>query len=1374
VELEYSHTLEVGGLTAKEFKVPAHPAALPYRLQLAGVGASPTTYVIGETPYRLEGELIGDTLELVLPYPNGPAYSKVVLDDEASVFSPGLERVTESGFFTDYTALTPDSAFIIVTHPSLMSAAQTYAVYRTNQSRDAVVVDVEELYDQFGAGIPKHFHAIRRFCSMALETWPSRPAQLFLIGKSVYFEVQSNIIGTRKTEEHYSKCLVPSYGSPGSDLLFTRGLEEEGIVPSIPTGRLSAKNAQEVLDYLGKVVFNESREPAAWMKNVLHFGGGNTEAEQTLFANYLSNYEAVIEDTCFGGDVSTFLKESSLPIVVNLSDSISDIISEGLSIITFFGHAGGGQFDQSIDEPANLEWGAHPMVIVNSCYSGDIHQLEAVSTSEQYVVLPEKGAIGFLATIKQGLEGFLNAYSQELYRQISYKNYGMPMGHLMKETISAIGGDFQQRELRNSILMNTLQGDPAVRIFSPQRPDYELLQSSVSFDPAEVTAVVDSFDVVIALTNIGKATNEPFSVEMVRTRPDGVQSVHTELMESLYFRDTVRFRVPTDFGQSFGLNTFDIQVDLPNNVVNEEDDFFNNRVSRELLISDGGVFPVYPYEYAIIPDDQVTLKASTGNPFIDTRGFSFQMDTVDTFDSPMLNQYSLEQSGGVLNWDVPMTLTDSTVYYWRVSEDVVDESERQWKESSFQYIQDRIGWGQAHYYQFKKNRYNNLIYDRPDRDFDFFSGEKSIKVEVFGDSFEPGQNSEYFIDFLSVEYDGCGLNEAYHVAVIDPVTLEPWETSYGGENPENDFGNLNNEGQCRNRTERYFIFRQINQGEMDGFRNLIQNVVPDGHIVVIYTWLHTRPDLWPENLPDHAAIFEDLGAEGIAAIDEPLPFIFIGKKGSPETALEVVGDTIDSFITAEYMADVFGNTGLMTSPTIGPATGWDALFWEASEVDITDSVRVKIIGLTPGGVAEQIQGGDFILSQGEATDLEELIDAQVYPRIQLQLFQEDEEGLDPVHWNRWQLLYDPVPEAALNPYLGLVSEGDSIQEGQDYSFATAIENISAWDMDSVLVNYWIQTSSNERFDIPYPRQDSLRSGEFLLDTLEIETLGLEGTNSLWIEVNPRIGSNGEQDQLEQYYFNNLAQLRFHVAQDRVNPILDVTFDGRHILDGEMVSAEPRITMRLDDENPFLLMDDPADTSFFSIFLKEPNGFQRRVRFLESEQESMRFLPADDSRNISEIQFEPRLPQDGRYSLLVIASDKSGNASGSVDYRISFEVEQESSITEVLNYPNPFTTNTRFVFTLTGSQVPDYMKIQIMTITGRVVKEIFKEELGPIHIGKNITEYAWDGTDMYGDRLANGVYLYRVITRDSGADLEIRETAASTFFKKGFGKMYLMR
>ena len=86
----------------------------------------------------------------------------------------------------------------------------------------------------------------------------------------------------------------------------------------------------------------------------------------------------------------------------------------------------------------------------------------------------------------------------------------------------------------------------------------------------------------------------------------------------------------------------------------------------------------------------------------------------------------------------------------------------------------------------------------------------------------------------------------------------------------------------------------------------------------------------------------------------------------------------------------------------------------------------------------------------------------------------------------------------------------------------------------------------------------------------------------------------------------------------------------------------------------------------------------------------------------------------------------------------------------------------------------------MTVTGQIVREITQEELGSIHVGLNKTDFAWDGTDQFGDKLANGVYLYRVTARKAnGQPYEIINDAENggkldTYFKGGFGKMYLMR
>ena len=79
--------------------------------------------------------------------------------------------------------------------------------------------------------------------------------------------------------------------------------------------------------------------------------------------------QADAQDTCFGGRVVDFVKNSSAIYQQAPADSVAQLIDEeGVTLMTFFAHAAGGRFDINIDNPANYAWnGKHPMIIGNSC-----------------------------------------------------------------------------------------------------------------------------------------------------------------------------------------------------------------------------------------------------------------------------------------------------------------------------------------------------------------------------------------------------------------------------------------------------------------------------------------------------------------------------------------------------------------------------------------------------------------------------------------------------------------------------------------------------------------------------------------------------------------------------------------------------------------------------------------------------------------------------------------------------------------------------------------------------------------------------------------------------------------------------------------------
>jgi len=316
------------------------------------------------------------------------------------------------------------------------------------------------------------------------------------------------------------------------------------------------------------------------------------------------------------------------------------------------------------------------------------------------------------------------------------------------------------------------------------------------------------------------------------------------------------------------------------------------------------------------------------------------------------------------------------------------------------------------------------------------------------------------------------------------------------------------------------------------------------------------------------------------------------------------------------------------------------------------------------------------------------------------------------------------------------------------------------------VKFVITDRNNVPHDIIIPKRKALVAGDTLTLSYSLDTRNYPGNNTLFVEFNP------DNDQPEQYHYNNVLFKDFTVREDRFNPLLDVTFDGVHILNKDIVASKPHIFIRLKDESRYLEI---RDTSSISLQVRYPDQSLHTYSFGDT----MRFTPANlaNGENTATIDFMPYFPEDGEYELIVTGKDAAGNKAGDLEYRIVFSVINKPMISNLLNYPNPFTTSTAFVFTVTGSEVPQNMRIQILTITGKVVREITKDELGPIHIGRNITEYKWDGTDMYGQKLANGVYIYRVLTNLNGKSLDKYKAAGDNtdkYFNKGYGKMYLMR
>ncbi len=1408
----YPRIPNLSGANNASFFVKNNTVESKIRLELTNLSTSnPIIFSFGDVPRKLNFITAGSNLSVLIPNSISGIDQKVIYQENNTIINvSSVVPVNGGGFFNDYSSLNLEKALLMVYHPKLQSGTDDYAIYRSSAaggSHNVIKVNVNELYQQYGGGIEKHINGIRRFAHQVYQLSTQKPEGLFLIGKGIREAdvggVTSTGPGTRKNPVNFANSLVPSFGQPSSDACITSNLPNTTKwTPLIPTGRIAVETDQDLKNYLNKINLHEQSQDQSsvyssatkdWQKHILHFVGGTDANQQNIFGNYMSYMKGLIEKEYFGASVSTIAKNNNDPINPAQLNSIMDRIQDGVSLITFFGHAAATNsgFEINIDEPTN--WnnsGKFPVMLTNSCYNGNIFQ-SGVSKSEEFVNANNSGAIGYIGTVNIGFANTLFQYSSELYRQIGNMRYGYTLGDQMKGAIANIEYPGANLFLESTCTQMALNGDPMLKVNWHQKPEIEILEQNVVFSPQNLDLTVDSIQLDLLIKNLGRSIIDTFQVEISRNFPGTTtDSIYRFLLPNLHYTNTLSFKMPLQPNIGVGINTFNIKADLPTFIDEQYDEINNNQLVKTLFINIDGIQPVLPYEFAVVPNDSVTLIGSTINPIADFKTYRFEIDTID-FEgapSPFHRYATISGLGGVKainpsQWRLssssmlaPLVCTDSTVYFWRVA---LDEPTPTWRESSFQYIPNKTGWGQDHFFQFKKNGFNGIVYDRVNRQRLFGPNNKQLTCDALSTTDVPGiYENAYYIEGNLQDYGICTYTPSLYVAVIDPYTLEPWGTHYGTSNPTHNFGNANENGACRPRVEKYFIFRQNDASQLANFQSMMA-AVPNDHYILVYSPMTTLYDQWDALAPSIYTTFQNLGSDSIVPGRANLPFAFFCRKGDANSVIEEYAQNVGEDVHLEATLEGFDYIGQENSTLIGPASNWGAVYWKQDPMEMAanDSTVLYIRAFDITG-ALQLTIDTSFTTNDSILNLNTLVDANLYPYLQLGAYYKDSVTFTPAQIDRWHVLYTPLPEAAIDgsTQYTWIPATDTLEEGQEVKFAVDVRNIYSIDMDSLLVKYWIQDANQLIHPIAYARQDSLRVGQVLRDTITFSTLGLAGINSLWMEVNPYInGSLYITDQPEQQHFNNLLQVPFFVNGDDQNPILDVTFNGRHILNGDIIAPESEILITLKDDNPYLIMDDISDTTLFGIYLTDPGGVQRRIPFVDGNGNTvMQWIPADQQNMRFKISYPVFFEKDGKYTLFVQGSDRSGNVSGDFEYRITFEVIHESSISYMMNYPNPFSTSTRFVFTLTGNEVPDDIIIQIMTVTGRVIREITEDQIGPINIGRNITEYAWNGTDEFGDPLANGVYLYRVKAKINGEDIKHLESGADSYFKKGFGKMYLMR
>jgi len=219
-----------------------------------------------------------------------------------------------------------------------------------------------------------------------------------------------------------------------------------------------------------------------------------------------------------------------------------------------------------------------------------------------------------------------------------------------------------------------------------------------------------------------------------------------------------------------------------------------------------------------------------------------------------------------------------------------------------------------------------------------------------------------------------------------------------------------------------------------------------------------------------------------------------------------------------------------------------------------------------------------------------------------------------------------------------------------------------------------------------------------------------------------------------------------VTPDTEGPDIAMYLDDRGFRSGDLVSERP------------LLLVDLFDDSGINI---SGGGVGHRIEAWLNEGEGIDltdyYTGAVDSYQEGSIEYQFEELDPGPHHLRMRAWDVHNNSSTN---EIFFQVAttDKLSVQNVYNYPNPFQRETVFTFQHNQS-VPIDVEIKVYTVAGRLIAQL-KE----FSVTDRFVRVPWNGLDDDGDRIANGVYFYKVIAR----------TVDGEYTSEVLGRMVVMR
>jgi hypothetical protein len=1255
------------------------------------------------------------------------------------------------------------------------------------------IVDVQDIYDEFSYGLQNPY-ALRDFSKYTFQNWQTpAPAYICLLGDMSWD--YRNILPTSRPNFIASiPHQQIQYGEAVSDNNIV-AFNNNNFIPQMAIGRLSCETLDEANVLIDKIINYPGDNGKDWKRNIFLIGGGETETDETQMrfneASLLLQDYYIAPNGYMSSKVFCFPITPEQELYKGTGPEIRGEFNKGCVINNFYGHGGGSQWDLIFlnDDIYTLQNGNRmPMIFSVTCYTAHFDNQNVFG--EQFIKVPGKGAIGFWGNTGLTYWSIGPQINQAVYKHI-FNNSEFVIGDAIRDA----KGDFSSKDDLTSdhLALLSLLGDPALELALPKKPDFRIKNEGITIDPL-FPLVNNSVMVKVNIENVGRKFTDSVSVKINVYYPDTSFSLLNRYLKGFSLADSIDIPwTPTksgnvrlevvinednlidelDHSDNIASASYYIYSIQEPNIVRPIDGFSTTQNKINITIADVGHYIgsdinyciqidssndfIHPFltDSLIKPNNALVkwqspalkkgnyfwrVKLSNGNNSSNWSGIrSFgiidsayegyyvegsQMKSFDKnnilfndslngliinssflppkpYDDKLLDTFVVQVPQGMsglssITTDGKYVYIASMAYYQPEHKSKIYKlgSGNNGTIKGFNYGEipgvDVSIWQTMFYFSdgfiyAATGDYQTLLKINPTTGdtvrVTIPDGLLNEKSQVADGGFWLNSDGKYVYNLAY--YDTIG-NQKYLLRIFDP--LQNWakvgnDKYLGGTSYPNFCGFFVTDG---------YLFPYENY--MGGFMrriNLQTNIFEAEWITysimqIFYPWCFD----WVNN-----EVFTSVYSYNHPDLI-PRIFKFIGKyKQSSGTAF--------------------------TSP-IGPSSKWKNLKYSIDIQNSSSSFSSELLGLN-----KLTNNWDTLLTKISSNTLLDNISSLNYNYLKVGFSFKDTSfnNSNPNILKNVSLDYLSFPELYLNKP-AFVFNPDTLLQGFSTILNLGVNNVGYISADTVLMSLYMDNSDSSFYKTQITNI-SVDSAKWTSLPISTSSLSPATVHSVKAQVN--------NNKPEFFQFNNTIIQTFYVSRDSTNPTFNITFDGKEINNGDVISAKPEILITIKDNSPL-----PLDTSSFTTLILD----NVQLSFTNPD---IKFSYTPYPNSQATIKWTPSL-QDGPHTLEVLAKDPSGNFFDSVSHKYEFYVYNQPDLTNVFNYPNPFKNDTYFTFELRGQNTPQELAIKLFTVAGRLIKNIF---VPPSELRVGFNKIYWNGRDADGDEVANGVYFYKIIAKNNG-------------------------